>query len=179
MRGILEQPKLVRLLGYYTGTTQVSDSIIISHPWHQHDSCDMGLRSCWFSARWNNNFKHRRVSTAANFPASMTQDLPQKHVQPFFCPHGLLVKDVSTIQSYNHLEGFEQSSLRPVVLHYPASSLLTKTHPLPPILRTCPSLTCQTSDLLLVMTIESQHILRVSWQPLGPLLKVKLLVGYI
>ena len=122
----------------------------------------MGLRSCRFSARW--------FPTTSNIAGSALQRTSLRlwhrtHLEnmsnPYFALMDYLSRMFPRYNNHNHLEGFEQSSLQSFVLQYPASSLLTKTHPLPPILQTCPSLTCQTSDLLLVMTIESQHILRV------------------
>ena len=132
---------------------------------------NMILATCW-----NNNFKHRRVSTAAlqnfrNFPArSMTQDPPPKHEQQHFQPCLALMDYLSRMfPQYNNyilIYRIEQSGLQPFVFQYPASivtivyqdtSIASDTSNLP----ITDLLFDQRSIFCWWWTLESQHILRV------------------
>lgn len=115
----------------------------------------MSLRSCWFPARWNNNFKRRRVSTAAlqnfrSFPARpMTQDLPSKHEQqhisnPVWPSRMSLVKDVfhdTTIISSSL--GLTNPACGLSFCKYPASILDQDTSIASNIFELAQFLTCQ------------------------------------
>lgn len=120
----------------------------------------MGWRSCWLeggttisriagSTALQNfrNFKASKTSTFATLPALMDY--------------------WSMFPGYNNYDNYNQLYIISIGLRSWACSPsflsilhLTKTHPLPPILRTCPSLTCRTSDILLVMPIWiSTHLI--------------------